>query len=328
MRRFPSFVGLVAFDAVARNGSFTEAARDLGVTQSAVSHQVKLLESYLGTQLIERKNPGMNLTLEGAALVVELEPLLSRLSRIGERRRLGSRTARRVRIGVGSALSSLWLARRIADLMDYIGPNEVDLVETAGNEPELPESLDLTVHWVPASKLQTSHSQQILFREDVFPVCHPSLIENRAPRTLGDLTHLRLLHKRSPADYEGGPEWTWAAWFRLFGNDTEPLPDLGKGSPHFTNIGTVLAAAMEGAGVALGRSLLVHDAIQDGRLVRALDASFCMPSSKVHVCKWHAGQDDDESVALVVQWFLEAGRRTIDGDASRAGQSSRKVITA
>ena len=311
MRRFPSFAALVAFDAVARRGSFTAAAEDLGRTQSAVSHQVKRLEALFGTQLIDRRHPDIELTPEGATLAAELVPLLARLSRIGAQRH-PQRPPRTLRIGVGSALSSLWLARRIPELLGRLETFDVELLETSGDEAPLPEAIDATIHWVSAAKVQASPTQRILFREDVFPVCHPSLIDRRAPQSLGDLARLGLLHKQTSVNYDGGPEWSWATWFRVFAEQASFAGEALARCARFTNIGTVLAAAMEGAGVALGRSLLVHDAIGDGRLVRPLSSSYTIPSSKVHVCLWHPEPANAEAVAAVVDWLTEAGRRTVE----------------
>src|SRR5688572_26237152 len=96
MRKLPPFPELVAFDAVARHLSFTKAARELCITQSAVSHRLRRIEKYFGTQLIKRLNPGIKLTTAGLALLPELATALDALARVGEG--AGGRHERRLRV--------------------------------------------------------------------------------------------------------------------------------------------------------------------------------------------------------------------------------------
>src|SRR5204863_7012226 len=111
-RRLPPFASLVAFDAVARHRSFTRAAEELGVTQSAVSHQIRRLETFYGTPLLRRLNPGVELSAEGALLRAELASLLDSIA--GLEPRLRRRTGRRtVRLGAGMGLAAWWLVRRL-----------------------------------------------------------------------------------------------------------------------------------------------------------------------------------------------------------------------
>ena len=95
-RRLPPFGPLIAFDAVARHRSFTRAAEELGVTQSAVSHQVRRLEDFLGVQLLKRLNPGVELSDDGTNLQGELATLLDGIAGLEPslRRRPGRQTLR------------------------------------------------------------------------------------------------------------------------------------------------------------------------------------------------------------------------------------------
>src|SRR5262245_46101662 len=122
MRRLPPFAELVAFEAVARHLSFTRAAAELCLTQSAVSHRVRRLEEHLGTQLIRRLNPGLALTDAGAALLPELASVLDRLEALQGRRE------RRLRVAAGSALCTWWLARRLPEFMSQRPGLSIELV--------------------------------------------------------------------------------------------------------------------------------------------------------------------------------------------------------
>ncbi|MGC2776756.1 MAG: LysR family transcriptional regulator, partial [Bradyrhizobium sp.] len=126
-RRLPPFGPLLAFDAVARHRSFTRAADELGVTQSAVSHQVRRLEDFFGVKLLNRLNPGIELSGDGAKLLGELAPLLDGMAGLepGLRRRPGRRT---LRLGAGSSLAAWWLVRRLRTFRALHPDIEIDFV--------------------------------------------------------------------------------------------------------------------------------------------------------------------------------------------------------
>src|SRR5690242_11799260 len=111
MRRLPPLPELVAFEAVARLHSFTRAAAELSLTQSAVSHRVRRLESHVGTLLLRRLNPGIELTDAGRALLPRAAAALDALAEIGDRVGQGER---RLRVCAGAALCTWWLAGRLS----------------------------------------------------------------------------------------------------------------------------------------------------------------------------------------------------------------------
>ena len=229
IRRMPPFGPLVAFDAVARNRSFTRAADELGVTQSAISHQVRRLEEFFGMQLLIRRNPGVELSDDGARLEGELGPLLNEIAGLGPRLRY--RSARQMlRLGAGSSLAGWWLVRRLRAFRHSNSEIEIDfrLVESeAVDEPPL----DVRILWTTLAESRATPLQEPLLRERIFPVCAPSLLPRGIP--LSDptaLLDLPLIQKGHPP--EG--EWSWAYWFgklglkrtaRSFIGGHGPLPD-------------------------------------------------------------------------------------------------------
>src|SRR5919205_3278723 len=111
-RRLPPFRPLIAFDAVARHRSFTRAADELGVTQSAISHQIRKLEEFFGVQLLQRLNPGIELSEDGARLQGELAPLLDGIASLSSS--LRRRHDRQIlRVGASPSLAAWWLVRRL-----------------------------------------------------------------------------------------------------------------------------------------------------------------------------------------------------------------------
>lgn len=302
-RRLPPFGPLIAFDAVARHRSFTRAADELGVTQSAVSHQIRRLEDFLAVQLLKRLNPGIELTDDGAALHGELATLLDGMAGLepGLRRRPRRQT---LRLGAGSSLAAWWLVRRLRAFCALHSEIEIDFVpvesEAVGEPP-----LDVRILWTTAAESRATSLQAPLFRERVFPVCAPSLLPRGRP--LSDPVALNDFPLIQKAHTPTG-EWSWAWWFGKFG--------LKRGEPHglvLGDMGLCLTAAVEGAGVAIGRSLLVADAISDGRLVPALATAPFVLSTKVHIARWRQDLVSDRNVKVLVDWLAQAAAETSRG---------------
>ena len=299
MRRLPPFLELVAFEAVARHLSFTRAAAELCVTQSAVSHRVRRLEEHFGGQLIQRLNPGLALTEAGAALLPELAATLDVLARLGER------PERRLRVAAGSALCTWWLAGRLSAFMAQRPGISVELVPVDSVDMPIPE-VDVRILWVGPGEDEPSPTQTPLFNEHVFPVCSPRLLPNALPlRDAQALANLPLLHKATHAS----GEWTWHVWLERLGID------LGKrrGSElRFADMGLILSAAVNGAGVALARSLLVHDALHSGRLVVPIAGVEPMVSTKKHVARWRRDKAADPEIHAFVSWLVGEAAQTLE----------------
>jgi LysR family transcriptional regulator, glycine cleavage system transcriptional activator len=305
VRHLPPFAPLVAFDAVARHRSFTRAAEELGVTQSAVSHQIRRLERFYGVQLLLRLNPGVELTAEGTILRGELAILLDNIAGLTPRlrRRPGLRT---IRLGAGTALAGWWLVRRLPSFQQAHPDITVEF-EPIGTEQDAARSVDLRIVWTSLVEARPNSTQAPLFQERVVPVCAPCLLPGGKPLAdPADLAELPLIQKGA------GPtgEWSWEFWFKALAlHRTVPR------GPVLRDLGLCLTSAVEGGGVALGRSLLIADAVADGRLMPALSATPRVSSSKVHVARWRPELIGDRVVQLVVNWLARESSLTIASDA-------------
>jgi len=307
MIRLPPFDALVAFDAAVRHGSMTRAAAELGLTQSAVSHRVRRLETFMGTPLLRRHNTGLLPTSAGEAIVDGLSKLLDDFAALRTRCMVAA-APNRLRVGIGAALADNWLVRRLPDFAVTCPQTSIELVVVENEAPELTADLDVRILWVPASELKATSSQSPLFQEQVFPVCSPSLIP--PDFVLGDpsiLSKLPLLHK-GPAGRGTIAEWSWPSWLERLG-----LPPRTKESFRFASIGPAIAAAHEGAGIVLARSMLVHDALENGRLVRVLPPCEDRPSSKAHIVRWPSTLRNDERVKAFTSWMVKKARETVTG---------------
>jgi LysR family glycine cleavage system transcriptional activator len=299
-RRLPPFGPLIAFDAVARHRSFTRAADELGVTQSAVSHQVRRLEDFFGAQLLKRLNPGVELSDDGAKLQAELAPLLDGIAGLEPslRDRPGRRT---LRLGAGSSLAAWWLVRRLRTFRALHSEIEIDFApvdsEAVGESP-----LDVRIFWTTLEESRATSLQAPLFRERVFPVCAPSILPRGQP--LSDpaaLLDLPLIQKR----HTPSGEWSWSYWLGKLGLKRAEPRGLVLG-----DMGLCLTAAVDGAGVAIGRSLLVADAISDGRLTPALASTPDVLSTKVHIARWSPDLIGDRNTEILVSWLAQAAEET------------------
>lgn len=302
-RRLPPFAPLLAFDAVTRHGSFTRAAAELGVTQSAVSHQIRKLEDYFGAALLERQNPGIEITPAGLQLRQELAAALDALGGLDAQvRRRSNRTT--LRVGTGSALATWWLVRRLPNFSARHSSINVDLkpLET-GDKPRTP--LDVRIVWSTLEDARRTSTQLPLFWERIVPVCAPHLLPGGRPLTdPTGLLALALIHKGDNAT----GDWGWPSWFRRLG-----LPKSGAADGNLTlgDMGLCMTAAAEGAGVTLGRSLLVADAISSGRLAPALANYPAVDCTKIQVAQWPAALIGDRSVELFVNWLAEQAEETV-----------------
>jgi LysR family glycine cleavage system transcriptional activator len=305
MTKFPPFDSMIAFDVVARLGNMTGAARELGLTQSAVSHRIRRLEDFMGRRLFERNGSSLVLTSSGALVRKEVEELLARSAQLRER--CAATEARNVlRIGAYGALANHWLVRRMKGFTDAHPHIVLELALIENESPERFASADIRIGWVPVSEAKSTSTQTTLHREHVFPVGAPGLLADFAKRRSYEaLSSLPLLHKQSPGQ---GPEWEWETWFDRLSLGAPPHRPM-----RFSSIGPVISAALEGTGLALARSLLARDALQDQRLVRVLPKEMDMLSSKVHVLRWPAWRISDPSVRAFVEWFSnEAGESSLN----------------
>ena len=295
--RLPPFDALVAFDAAVRLRSMTRAADELGVTQSAVSHRIRRLEAFMGAPLLHRYNSGLAPTSAGSALVEGLEALLGQMAELKARCAAAS-GGERLRVGVGAALAQSWLVRRLPAFTARHPDISIGLEIIDAEAAPATADLDVRFQWTPVEELRATTTQRPLFREDVFPVCHPALAP--AGFTPGDpsvLSDLPLLHKGQPG--RAGGEWSWPVWLERLG-----LPPRPRETLRFASLDLAIAAALEGVGVVLGRTLLVGDALAEGRLVRLLPPRWDMPCDKAYLIRWPSALRDDPRVIAFVSWLV------------------------
>lgn len=309
-RRLPSLNALRAFEAAGRNLSLTKAAEELHVTPAAVGHQVKALEEYLGVKLFRRQNRGLLLTDNGQVLLPELGEGLDRLESAVQRvqARPGSRT---FTVTTSQSFASKWLVPRL-DRFHAAHP-EIDLRIDAS--PRLVdfqrEEVDLGIRWGAGG--WSGLYEERLFDETVFPVCSPKLLSGEHPlRTLDDLRWHTLLHVDPFSPTEGWIDWQmWLAAAGATGIDATR-------GPRFSLLALAVQAALEGHGIALGRSVLVADDLAAGRLVRPFTGS--VPSDFAYFLVGLDRSLQRPCVTVFREWLLQEIANDRDAQVSAIGE--------
>jgi LysR family glycine cleavage system transcriptional activator len=296
----PPLHALRSFHAAARFGRFREAAQALGLSESAVSHQVRKLEDYLGVRLFERAGNAVRLTLAGQTYFDEIDPAFARIRSATESL---AGPCCRVSLTLTTSLATLWLIPRLAQLEAALPEVNLQMVPSCRVVDLRREQIDLAIrygrgHW-------PGYAAHHLFDEQAFPVCRPGLIPDGADAETA-LRQVRLIVGGSYRE-----EWReWAQAHHLAPPSLESALAL-DGSEQ------ILRAAAEGLGVGIGRRPMVDSWLDEGHLVAPFgsadesgcayyllyreDAELSVPARRV--ARWLVGvcKGEDAAEALFPQ---------------------------
>lgn len=265
-RRLPPLNALRAFEAAARHGSFSGAAEELRVTDSAVSQQVRTLERYLGTRLFKRLPRGLLLTELGSTYLPVLTAGFDRLSEATARLRTGG-VGGLLTVAALPAFASGWLLPRIARFRERYPRIDLLLKTSRALADFRREDIDMAIRFGAGTGADTK--SVFLMGEEVFPVASPTLVAPALlPMTVADLRALPLLHD---VDGHSAQPWlSWQGWFERAGVES---PTALRGLK-FTDSIVLLGAAVAGLGVALGRGPNIEGLLSRGQLVRLTQDSW------------------------------------------------------
>ncbi len=249
---------LHSFEAAARTLSFTQAAHELFLTQSAVSRQIQLLEASLGVLLFERRHRALALTDAGEVMHRAVTDCLERLRDATVRVR-AQPASRQLSMTTTPSFASLWLIPRLAKFTaNHPG---VDVRISASMELlDLERSqVDVAVRFTPLA----GQAAAPLFEESVVPMCSPALLKGQGPplRKPADLVHHTLLAIDTLQGHVVPVDW--AAWLGLMGLESVRM----KNTLRFTQYADAVAAAVAGHGVVIGRLPLLDEMLRRGDLV-------------------------------------------------------------
>ena len=286
-RRLPSLNAVKAFEAAARNRSFTRAAEELFVTSGAVSQQVKALETELGVTLFHRERQRLVITEAGREYFAVVHDALERIAlgteRLTQRQRSGVLT-----VSVSLDFAAKWLVGRLGRFAESHPAIDLRVAASDHRVDFAREDVDLAVRHGDGQWPELEVTR--LCAERLFPVCSPKLIRGRN-RVTGASNLLRFPLLRL-ADWT-----TWGRWFEAAGVATQAVP-----GPVLNRASMLIDAAIDGQGVALARTALAALDLIHGRLVRPVEVSLGMPNTYWIVSP--KATSDFPKIATYRRWLL------------------------
>ncbi|SAL85642.1 LysR family transcriptional regulator [Caballeronia terrestris] len=291
-RIVPSLTALVEFEAVARLSSFTFAATELGVTQSAVSRQIRFLEETLAVRLFRRGHRSIELTGEGEALYLVVAESMQKIAGVFDRLATTGVEQRELVLASTSAFSQFRLLPRLANLKKLDPPLQLRLTTQMFTADLRHVEVDVAVRYGDGQ--WTDGTSTLLFDVEVFPVCSPQFLkENDVPASLEQLAGMALVESDSTS--EGWMDWT--EWFHAVGYRPTRLNKVLRCSLYTDAV----QAARYGQGIVLGWSRLVDHLLKTGELVRLEVASFT-PADSFFVVVPH-GRTISPVITQLIEWL-------------------------
>jgi LysR family transcriptional regulator, glycine cleavage system transcriptional activator len=293
--RLPPLSALRAFNAAARNLSFTRAGLELNVTQAAVSYQVRRLEDHFGIKLFHRLHRALALTEAGQAFFEIVGQAFNLLAVSGAdlTRSDGQKT---LSVSVSQSLSSKWLIPRLEHFRAK-NPQlliHIDATDTVADLAAGEANIALRY----AQRIDPALNSILLFPEQVFPVCSPALLEGALPlNDPQDLQHHTLIH-------DDMTDITWPDWLGATGIKGS----FATHGPSFSHSGLAIDAAIEGQGIVLGRSSLIIDDLSSGRLVRLFDITLL--SSFAYYAVFLGEKAGDPLIAAFIDWLMYEAKQS------------------
>jgi len=260
-RRLPPLNSLMAFEAAARHGNFTRAARELGVAQPAVTRHITNLEAWLEAELFRRSGNAVELSADGYAVADLITPVFDRLE-LG----LGQFSANRqneIVIGASFGMMHMWLMPRITAMRGAAGGATINFLSSENYLDFESANVDFSIRFGTGN--WKGKQADLIFRETTYVIAspdfvarHPEITEIDLP---GSLRHDWLLEHGDPYGYG----WmTWRRWFEHHGH--QPPAEVGNRDIH--NYPTLLDMVRCGEGVALGYVGLDNAMVESGDIVR------------------------------------------------------------
>jgi LysR family transcriptional regulator, glycine cleavage system transcriptional activator len=311
----PTLPGLEAFEATLRHKSFTKAAQELHVTQSAISHRIRALESQLDCALFVRSARRLELTDEGRMLSVAVRDAFALLREAcGDLER-----ARGGGVLTISCSPSFAIRFLVPHLPDFRARHpEIDVRIAADDRLVDPgrEGIDACVRYGAGDYAGVDLTRLAI--EKIFPVASPQLIDHAKIRKPEDLSRVVLLHDEVLRDHPG--RVGWRGWLEAAG----VRRSFGDKGPRFSHAHMAIEAAIAGQGVALGRTTLVARDLAEGRLVRPFELE--LESALAYWLVAPRGASPPKRVSVFRDWLLASARApaVLRGPDAEKGRPRRR----
>jgi LysR family glycine cleavage system transcriptional activator len=270
MRTLPPLSELRAFDAAARHLSFKKAADELGLTPTAISHQIKLLEHYCGQPLFRRRPRPLILTGTGNTLFAVIRSGLDSFSNAFQSLREAADN-RPLKVSTTNAVACRWLVPRLREWSNAYPSSALEVIGTDDVMDLAAGEADVAIRY--ASRLPTGLIVHELFRDRFFPVCSPDLLRDCRPlRRASDLLRFQFIHCLWPSWNLEAP--TWRRWSLMARRSDPEFPEVGEtGAMNFREELHAIEAVLAGQGISILSDVVVARELAAGQLVKALDLS-------------------------------------------------------
>jgi len=289
--RLPSLNGLRAFEAAARHLSFTQAAAELNVTQTAISHQIKRLEEELGVRLFVRQNRALTLTPQAVDYLPGIRAAFNDL-RLATDRLLRRDDDHVLTVSTLASLAAKWLLPRLSAFQEAHPGIDVRITTSANLVDFQRDDVDVAIRYGRGQ--WAGLRADWLMADELFPVCSPELLKGGKPlKCPEDLRDHVLLHTTNFNSDD------WRLWLTAAG-----LPADFSRQPGvtFDLVFMTVQAAIDGLGVAMGRSAYVEDDIAKGRLV--VPFKITLPTDAGFYLVSPAGRSDPPKLSAFRQWLI------------------------
>ncbi len=284
--RIPPIQCLLTFEALARLRSVTQAAEELFVTPSAVSHRVKQLEQIIGTKLFGRAD--FSLTTEGSEYLAHVREGLAILQKFPSSSTVPGK--RKLRLAVTPTFARSMLMPRLRQFLEAYPEIDLTMQVSIPLLDVVAEDADLIVRFGTGRYADLEHV--CLMKDEVTPLASPAWVRDNGPFLVPEDLH-RVPLLRSPLE-------PWRTWFAAHNLD---YPEPVDGSS-FNDIGLMCDAAAQGLGVALVRLKLGAPWLDSGQLIRLYDRT--VPSPHAHYLCWRTGVMERWECAAFAEWLKRA----------------------
>lgn len=288
-RKIPSTTALVAFESAARHQSFTKAAEELALTQSAVCRQIAALEAFLGVELFRRTRRGVRLTEEGLSYGRRIAAQLDAVER-DTLAVMGQQGSTSLELAVVPTFATQWLLPRLKDFQRLHPEVTVNLTNRTRPFLFADTEFDAALYFGDADWPGTA--ADFLMRENPVPVCSPELIAPHTSLDAGQIAALPLLQQSTRP-------YAWRQWFGSLGLQVEG--DLR--GPRYELFSMLAQAAMHGMGVALIPPLLIQRELAEGRLIVPLQHAYL--SDKAYYLIVPERKAESAALRAFRDWLLE-----------------------
>lgn len=299
-RLLPSAASLIVFEAAGRHLNFTRAAKELGMTQAAVSYAIRGLEDQLGVLLFHRAHRAVALTDAGERFHTEVSVGLARIQKSAEDIRAKGREVN-VTLAASTAFTSMWMLPRLARLREDLP--EIDLrIQTSVRDLDLEEEpIPLGIRGGDPAAWPRYHAA-LLAPEIINAVASPAFVEAHGmPQAPEDLLRLPLIHLEEPVRQA----CDWTEWFASAGLR---LPARSRRLT-INDYVLVIQAVLAGEGIALGWQHLISQQVKSGALVPI--GTHVLETGLAFYVVWPRSRELNSQARRVRDWLLDEGKKDL-----------------